>query len=721
MILNNNHNPVEIKNKDAVFIRCQASGQAVENGAAKLKFQGYSGDKVDLRDYGLDYPLVYDIQGISIPNKVPILFDHWDLIGHSTSVRKMDNGGALRGKGLASIPGNNTDKVVVGLKNGFPWEASMGLRLQNAETDVEFMPKGHKFTVNNREFVGPMYVARKTQLVEMTVTASGRDSNTSFELLNSETRMKIQSRVVLQNSNPATPTAPVPDQVPATSPAPVPVPVNNNVPPVPPVPAPAPVPVNNNVPPAPAPAPVPAPAPIPLPVPVANSNNHVLDVVMELVPQYSTYANYIRNCAQQGFSAPEIKAAIEVDLKNKALPPAPGPESTNQNDVERDVMLIRMSRAMGAEDNFLVKRFGDKLVTMADKQGYHMQPKELLVRIANNRGGDFTGFSPTENVVKFIERTNFVNFQNGAPTWSTYDLPDFFAGIGTVIKDQIWELNPSFAMEMCDAESESHMKEVTHRRITEGDVMKKVEADGKLQMWSGGNQVSYKTNIDTYGNVFTWTRKDAINDDWDALKDLIKQMSMAAVIIPDVLFGQNMFGDLGSFWVDGTNSFRSIAAFDATTYGDKLLIMQSFTENRGKFNWNVMLDQGVTVITTRKQQPAVWDIIKQPTVANMQKNKYFETANIAVWGNMDNTSVFNTANGLTANGAKFVNSLAWALWPTSKQFAPFVFRLYNNQRSPISEAITLPGEFLGSGMRIYWDLGLNQRQNATVVRCTPAA
>lgn len=701
-VLNSQNESVEILNQDAVFIKCQATMTPVENGPTKLKFQGYSGDKVNLSDYGLDHPMVYDINGIEIPKKVSILYDHWDVIGHATSVRKMDNGSAIRGKGIASIPGPNTTKVVEGIKNGYPWEASMGLRIYNQEQNIEFFPKGQSFNVNNRQFVGPMYVARKTTLVEMTVTSNGRDNNTSFELLNSETRMKIQDRgILLHNSNPPAPTPPV--TPPVTPPEPT--------PPVPPV-------IENK---DPTPTPPAPPAPPPPPV-VFNSQQHVLDVVMELVPQYGDFTEYIKNCAQQGFKAPEIKAAIEVTLKNRNLPPAPGPNSTqNQNDVSRDVMMVRMSRAMGAEDAILVKKFGEKIVEMADKQGYHLQPKELLVTIANARGGNFTGFSPTENIVKFIERSNFQPINNSAPTWSTYDLPDWFAGIGTVIKDQIWELNPSFAMQMCDAESESHMKEVSHRRITEGDIMKKVEADGKLQMWSGGNQVTYKTNIDTYGNVFTWTRKDAINDDWDALKDLIAQMAMAAVIIPDVLFGQHLFDDVGSFWVDGTNSFRSIANFDATSYGAKLLIMQKYAETRGKFNWNVMLDQGVTVITTPQNKPAVWDIIKQPTVANMQKNKYFETANIAVWGNMDNTTVFNTANGLTANGVKFVNSGGWALWPTNKKFAPFVFRLYNNQRSPISESIMLPGEFLGSGMRIYWDLGLNKRQNATVVRCTPTA
>lgn len=690
-VLNNNKEPVPIRNQEAIFIKCQASGEQ-SDGPAKLKFQGYSGDKVDLRDYGLEYPLVYDIPGIEIPNKVPILYDHWDVIGHSTSVRKMDNGGALRGKGVASVPGNNNTKVVEGIKNGFPWEASMGLRIYDQEQNIEFMPKGHSFTVNNRQFVGPMYVARKTTLVEMTVTANGRDSNTSFELLNSETRMKIQDRgILVHNSNP-----PAPPVVPPV--------VENKEPPVPP-------------------APTPAPVPVP-PAPVFNNQQHVLDVVMELVPQYGQFADYIRNCAQQGFKATEIKDAIEVVLKNQKLPPAPGPDPVrgNEHQVDGNIMMVRMSRAMGAKDEILVKKFGEQVVELANKQGGSLQPKELLVRIANSRGGDFTGFSPTENVIKYIERTNNVHFVgNAAPTWSTYDLPDWFAGVGTVIKDQIWELNPSFALGLCDSESEAHMKEVTHRRITEGEVMKKVEADGKLQLWSGGNQESYKTNIDTYGNVFTWTRKDAINDDWNALKDLIAQMSMAAVIIPDVLFGQELFGaDAGGFWVSGTNSFLS-TAFDTTSFGAKKLLLESYTENRGKFNWNVMLDQGITVVTPRALQPSVWDVIEQPTIANMQKNKYFKAANIAVWGNLDNSSVFNVANGLTANGIKFVNAGGWVLWPSNPKFAPFVFRFYNNQRSPISESIRLPGEFLGSGMRIYWDLGINKRQNKTVVRCTPSA
>jgi len=714
LIHNNNPEPETHlpKNPDALFIKCQTSGVA-EGGAAKLKFQGYSGDKVNLRDYGLEYPLVYEIKGIEILNKTSIMFDHWDIIGHATSVRKVENNSALRGKGVASLPGPNTTKVVEGIKNGFPWEASMGLRINDIENDIEFIPKGVNFNVNNRQFVGPMYVARKTTLVEMTVTASGRDSNTSFELLNSETRMKIQNRgITFHNQTPPAvpPTpAPVPEPTPAPTPAPVPAPT--------PAPVPAPI-LNNNPPPVPAPTPAPVIPPI-----IDNSSNRVQDVLIELLPQYPDFKDYIVNCARQGFNSPDIKGQIEVFLKNKALPAAPSPVLNNDNpaEVQGQVMMIRMARSMGAKEAVLIKNFGEKLVETADKMD-DLQPRELLVTIANSRGGNFNGFSSNERVIKFIERTNNVHFVgNAAPTWSTFDLPDWFAGVGNVIKDQVWELNPSFAMDMCDSESYGHMKEVTHRRITEGEVMKKVEADGKLALWSGGNQVSYKTNIDTFGNVFTWNRKDAINDEWDALKDLMEQMSMGAVILPDLLFGYEMFAaDGAGFWVNNQNSFLS-TAFDATSYGAKKLLMESYADKRGKFDWQVMLDQGIKVITTRSGYNPVWEVIEQPTIANQQKNKYFKTAQIATWGNLDNATAFSVANGLTANGVKFVNAGSWFLWPTNSKFAPFILRFYNNQRKPVSEAISLPGEFLGSGMRIYWDLAVNKKNNQTVVRATPSA
>ena len=695
-VLKNEDEPVAIKNQDAMFIRCQASGKMHDGKPAELKFQGYSGDKVDLQDYGFEYPVVYDINGIQVLNKTPILYNHWDIIGHSTSVRKVDNNSAVRGKGVASLPGTNTTKVVEGIKNGFPWEASMGLRLNNMEEDLEFMPKNHTFTVNNRQFVGPMYVARKTTLVEMTVTAAGRDSNTSFELLNSETKMKVQSRGIVLHNSDTPPTPPTPAPTPA--PAPAPGKVENTPPAIPPV----------------------APPPVAPPPVVFENKLAYEETLMALLPQYPEQTQYIIKCAKDGYDTESIKNQIEIFLKNKALPPVPGPTiNNNESEVQAQVMLIRMSRAMGAKDEILVKKFEEKLLNQADKFG-DLQPKELLVTIANNRGGNFTGFSQTEAVVKYIERTNHVQLLNAAPTWSTFDLPDWFAGVGTVIKDQVWQLNPSFALPLCDSESYGHMKEVAHRRITEGEVMKQVGADGKLALWNGGNQVTYKTNIDTYGNTFTWTRKDAINDEWDALKDLMEQMAMGAVILPDLLFGAKMFGDLGAFWINGTNSFLS-TALDATSFGAKKLLMESYAENRGKMTWQVMLEQGFKILTTRSLAPTAWDIVEQPTIANQQKNKYYKAAGINVWGNMDNTSAFNAVNGISAAGLKFVNAGAWYLWPENNKFSPFIFRFYNNQRTPVSEAITLPGEFLGSGMRIYWDLSMNEKNNQTVVRCTPSA
>ena len=69
---------------EAIHITCAAKAVVPENGPPKLTFQGYSGDAVDLSDYGFDYPVVYDIAGIQLQQKTPIYYNHYDAIGHTT-------------------------------------------------------------------------------------------------------------------------------------------------------------------------------------------------------------------------------------------------------------------------------------------------------------------------------------------------------------------------------------------------------------------------------------------------------------------------------------------------------------------------------------------------------------------------------------------------------------------------------------------------------------
>ncbi len=686
---------MEINNEDpspTINIKCAAKATQGE-GPPKLVFQGYSGAPVDLTDYGFDFPVVYNIAGIETKQTIPILYNHSEAVGHTTSIRKVENGSALRGKGLASLPGNNTTRIVEGIKNGFPWEGSMGLRINNWKEDIQFHEKG-KLTVNNRELTAPIYVVNKSTLREMTVTESGRDSDTSFEFLNQEKRMLIKNAAGQPDPAPA-PTPQTPPQTP------------------PPAPAPAPAPVPNTPPPAPEPQ---RPQPVPNPPthpPVKNSLDGGTRRAMSLLNKHPGMWDLIEKGLDSGWDDESIDNSIKLHELNNGLPRPPAPAPKDKQDALVQELHVNLAMSFGVKPEFLAKKFDKKLVDNADARP-KMGIQELLVNAANASGGNFQGYSDSDAVCKFLKNTGY----------STFDLPDFFEKIAGTMKEARWELNPPFAPTICKEGSNKDFRKTERKRLTGGDVINEVADDGKLELYSAGKQVGYETELQTYGAIFTMTRKEVANDDMDALTDMMDMMVEGFMSIPDIQWGKLAIQQApaaGTFWVDDDNSFDNTPLTRANLSTAWNAIRQ-YTEAKATVNWNVLASERWTLVISPNLEEAAWDIIKQDkvvgnTTANTvtgDKNFWFGKFDIKVFGQMANTSLFG-------NTSDFVGNTTWMLVPSSTRFAPWEITYFRGRKTPVIENVDLPATLLGFGTRGYWDVKVNERERTLTSRYTATA
>jgi len=401
---------------EAVFnLATPATSSPGENGSKpKLSFAGYSGQPVNLRDYGIEYPMIYSLSGIEYKNSIPILYEHWEPIGHSTSISKTDTN--LSGEGIPSFPSERTNTVVEALQNGFPFEASMGLRITNKD-DVTFLQKGEKRVINNREVTGPMYVAERSILKEMTITMSGRDSNTSFGLLNKEAITMLK----------------------------------NSAPPVQPPPAPAPI---KNSDPAPAPTPAPAPAPAIPPAPVQNSVSRTDFIKLNrLLNSYPNHQQLIEAGYEAGESFENIENRVKLDMFNNNLPKVPN-VNNNQRQGNEQHILAHFALACGVRPETLEKAGLDKkTVENADKSP-HWSFIETLVNVANSNetGRRFTGHSDIEIICDSIKNTSRLTFNNSS--YSQVDMPNLLKRVTQRIRPgggKIWDsVNRDGKLEMTE-------------------------------------------------------------------------------------------------------------------------------------------------------------------------------------------------------------------------------------------------------------------------------
>lgn len=137
----------------------------------------YTGGAMQLE--GWDFPLVVDLAGVEATDKPrPILRDHapGKVVGHTERVEA--TGSAIIASGVISGSGSDAKEVVEASANGFPWQASIGAKtLEN-----QFVPKGQTAQANGRAWSGPINIARRTSLREISVLALGADDDTSTRI-----------------------------------------------------------------------------------------------------------------------------------------------------------------------------------------------------------------------------------------------------------------------------------------------------------------------------------------------------------------------------------------------------------------------------------------------------------------------------------------------------------------------------------------------------------
>jgi hypothetical protein len=163
---------------------------AAGEGESKLRrFRGmaYGGKLMQPPDFSL--PIVVDLAGMEVRSqRRPMLLNHdsSQIVGHTESVTtttQVTIDGVISGTGAAA------DEVTANGDNGFPWKLSIGASVKR----LVRVDQGEKVAVNGHTFTGPIYVARKSKLNEISFLAIGADDTTYARLAASGTPRKLEA------------------------------------------------------------------------------------------------------------------------------------------------------------------------------------------------------------------------------------------------------------------------------------------------------------------------------------------------------------------------------------------------------------------------------------------------------------------------------------------------------------------------------------------------
>jgi len=148
-----------------------------------------------MRIAGFPHPVVVDLEGLAIERQdIPVRLDHNARQGVGHTQRVTIENGQVIAEGLVSRDTSWARDVAKSGVNGFPWQASIGAAVEEAE----FVPNGQSITVNGRTFAGPLHVVRKAILKEISFVDSGADSATSARIA---AQKKEQSSMEEQNTS----------------------------------------------------------------------------------------------------------------------------------------------------------------------------------------------------------------------------------------------------------------------------------------------------------------------------------------------------------------------------------------------------------------------------------------------------------------------------------------------------------------------------------------
>ena len=534
------------KQPEFVTMRGPLTVEAAESEKALPQFRmvAYSGGR--MRIAGFPHPVVVDLAGLDIPSQnLPIRLDHERRQGvghtHRVTVENTPGGGQLVAEGLISRDTSWARDVARSGANGFPWQASIGA----AVVEAEMVPAGLSVKVNGQSFTGPVHVVRRAVLKEISFVDSGADTGTTARIAAQDKESHAMS-----DKDATTPqTKDTPEQASPTSDA-----QDGQEEKIE-----ARADEGKEAPSAPAPGPGPGPGPV---------SDSVQTMRAEAAAESKRIAAIRNVCANKH---PDIEAKAiedgwdesrtELEVLRASRPSAPGVLSGRADATPKVIEAAACLAMNDFSDEQLVKDYGEQTLDAAHR--FRNIGVAGVIRLAAASEGHYipaVGASPTE----ILEAAA-----------STMSLPGIMSNIANKSLLAGFDHIENAWRRIAKVGSVRDFKTVTRYRFTADMGFEPIAYGGEFKHGEVGEE-SYTNKADTYGKMFGVYREDIINDDLDALKEIPFRIGEGAALTINKVFWM--------LWLSNPNSFFSSGHKNYKTGADTALSVDGLTLARNTFS-----------------------------------------------------------------------------------------------------------------------------------------
>jgi len=666
------HKPPEPRELNLVASAVQLDAAAPEGEPQKLRrfsMTAYTGGAMQIA--GWRNPVVVDLNGLQMGGqRRPILLDHTRdvdfVLGQSDSIAVMNNQLIVSGQVMAESP--KAQQVIALNDKGFAWQASIGARADQ----VEFVAEGKTAHVNGQDFTGPLNVARRATLGEISFVVLGADENTSAQIAaqaastQERNDMEFEKWLAEQGFTLDHLSAQQADSLrqmharqtqPAGTEA-----------------------------------------------PVTAGKEAVATAVADLragVAAESKRIAAIRKACAGKFDEIEAKAIdegwdetrTELEVLRASRPTGPAIHASEHQPLATDLLQAAVCQAGRLEG--IDKQFDAKTLEAADKRFKgRIGLQEMLLEAAWTNG--YTGRSFRGDMRGIMQAA-----------FSTFSLPGILSNVANKFLLQSFDAVESTWRAISAIRPVNDFKQVTSYRLTGAFEYEEVGPDGELKHGKVGEE-SFTNQAKTYGKMFSLTRTDLINDDLGALTAAPTRLGRGAALKLNDVFWK-AFLDNATFFTTGRKNYASgtdtALSIDGLTKAETMFLDQTDPDGHPLALMaeillvpNGLFTQGTQLMNATE--------IRDTTASNKYPTNNPHTGKFRV----ERSSYL--ANALyTGYSAK-----AWYLLADPANLPVIEVAFLNGQERPTVESADADFNTLGIQMRGYHDFGVSKQDYRAAVK-----
>jgi len=649
-------------NKDSQITAAPAEVQWLEGSAgadpqkpAPRRFQmtAYTGGAMQLG--GWRFPVVVDLSGLQASAKPKVFLEHdrTQRVGHIEQVQASES--ALVVGGVVSSAGKAAQEVIADAAAGFPWQASIGARA----TEVEWVPEGKSATANGRTFDGPVNIARKSVLGEVSFVALGADDATTAQIAANAAQTKEHKVMETTTTTPETTTT--------TTSTPAPAAPANTAPAV---------------------------------TAESMATWPAEQMRAEAAAEATRIAAVRKVCGGGGGKHAEIEAKAigegwdatrtELEVLRASRPTAPAAIIARQESGVTAAILqaacFQTSKLANVE-----KLFDAQTLEAADRK-FHgsLGLQELLLEAAWANGYTGRTFRDSRAVMQYA-------FTDIRAADSSVDIGGILSSVankflleGFFSVERIWR-------DICAVRNVNDFKTVTSYRLIGTDQYEQVAPGGELKHGTLGNE-TYTNKADTYGLMLGVDRRDIINDDLGAITTVPRKLGRGSGLkINDVFW--TIFLNNAAFFTAGNRNYlagaNTVLGIDGLTQAEATFMDQ--VDSDGK---PIGVMPAILLVPTALSAMAV-QLNRSLEIRDTTAATKYPIAN-------PHQGKFRTSVSRYLGNARYPgnSAKAWYLLSDPADLPLIEVAFLNGQEAPTIETAEADFNYLGIQMRGYHDFGV---------------